>query len=268
LIIINGENAIGGCMGCEGWPIIAQVIDILRPILMFFYEFAGNFGVAIILFTIVVKVFLISLTIKQQRSMLEMQKIQPLTKTLQEKYKHDKEKLQMETMKLYKEHKINPLAGCLPMLIQMPILFSMWFVIRGITDNPALVGEMNFMFLGLNLASIPDFSTPNVLWIIPIVAAGTTYLSSKMMQTLNPATTQAEDGKNPMKSMMMFFPIFTGWIAFTFPAGVGLYWIVTNILQAATQWGASTYLKNKKTNSKTEVIEINANKNRSSGKNR
>jgi len=234
--------------------------------------FIDNFGVAIIVFTIVIKIVLVPLIYKQQKSMMNMQKIQPFLKEVQEKYKHDKEKLNMETMKLYKEHRINPMASCLPMLIQMPIMFSMWFVIRGVTDNPYLLETVNFSFLGLNLAEMPNWGpglltpSPNILWIIPLVAGLTTYLSSRIMQKFNPSPA-SPDGKNPMQAMLLFFPFFTVYIAFTFPAGVGLYWIVSNLLMTAQQFGVHKYLQ-RKSNSETEVEVINVTQNRKGRKKR
>ena len=245
----------------------------MESILEAFMGVIDNFGVAIILFTIVVKIFLIPLIYKQQKSMMNMQKIQPFLKELQEKYKHDKEKLNMETMKLYKEHRINPMASCLPMLIQMPILFSMWFVIRRVTENPYLLETVNFNFLGLNLSEIPNWGpalmtpSPNVLWVIPIVAGLTTYLSSRAIQKFAQAPMATPDGKNPMKMMMLFFPFFTVWIAFTFPAGVGLYWIVTNFLQTGQQYGVHKFLQ-RKSNSETEVDVIHVKQNRKGRKKR
>ena len=111
-----------------------------------------------------------------------------------------------------------------------------------------------------------DFWGISVLWIIPALAGATTYLSSYFMQKFSTAQPATPDGKNPMKSMMMFFPLFTVWIAFTFPAGVGFYLVVSNLLQTAQQWGVNKFLISKTTNSETEVIEVNATKNRKNRK--
>jgi len=260
--------------------VFSQIIALLRPVLEFLTVQTGNFGIALILFTIGVKIFLIPLIFKQQKSMVAMQKVQPLIKELQEKYKNDKEKLNMETMKLYKEHKVNPLASCFPMLIQMPVLFSMWFLIQEIVNDPYVYVDgirqvIDFSFLGLDLSQVPNFDMSgrnffgiDWIWIIPILAGATTYLSSRLMQKMNAgAQMTTPDGKNPMQSMMLFFPIFTLGIAFTFPAGVGLYWTISNLLQTGQQWGVNKFLKSK-SNPETEVIEVNANKNRKNRKKR
>ena len=331
------------------------------------YSIVPNYGVTIILFTIIVKIFLIPLTIKQQKSTLKMQKVQPLIQELQAKYKNDKEKLNMETMKLYKEHGANPMSSCFPMLIQMPIMLSLWFVIQapitymmGISNNdiwqlvrqlhywvytqgwvaagvaefpetlttalqgvfpyfgtsafaeygnigeataaqwraftqtqieiahylhevpeflrlsvpaygtevPDFSGVMtiDFEFLGLDMSRTPQFTSVDIMWIIPILAAGSTYLSSQLMQKLSPQPAPAgADGKNPMQNMMLIFPLITGWMSFSFPVGVGFYWIISNILQTAQQWGANAYLRTKADPTEVQIIDVT--KNRKGGKN-
>ena len=103
---------------------------VLGLILEMLYTLVQNYGISILLFTIIVKLLLLPLTIKQQKSMLKTQKLQPMLMELQKKYGNDKEKLNMETMKLYQKYKINPMSGCLPMLIQLPIIFALYWVVR------------------------------------------------------------------------------------------------------------------------------------------
>ena len=104
--------------------------DLLASIIVFFYSFTHNYGIAIILMTILIRLILYPLMQKQMVSMREMQKIQPLMKEVQERYKNDKERLNRELMALYKEHKVNPMSGCLPLIIQMPILILFFQVLR------------------------------------------------------------------------------------------------------------------------------------------
>jgi YidC/Oxa1 family membrane protein insertase len=106
------------------------IFNILGELLRWIYSFSNNFGVAVIIFTVLIRVVLLPLTIKQQKSMAHMQKIQPLLSEIQKKYKNDKEKLNEETMKLYKEYNVNPMGGCLPLLIQMPVLIAVYSVIQ------------------------------------------------------------------------------------------------------------------------------------------
>jgi len=137
-------------------------MQVMGVILRFFYNIVPNYGVSLILFTIVIKILLIPLTVKQQKSTLKMQRVQPLIKELQEKYKNDKEKLNMETMKLYKEHGANPLAGCLPMLIQMPILLSLWWVIRSpITYMMGI--DLQYLIVQLNYWIVEQVAARNLV---------------------------------------------------------------------------------------------------------
>lgn len=106
------------------------IFNILGELLRWIYSFSNNFGVAVIIFTVLIRVVLLPLTVKQQKSMAHMQKIQPLLSEIQKKYKNDKEKLNEETMKLYKEYNVNPMGGCLPLLIQMPVLIAVYSVIQ------------------------------------------------------------------------------------------------------------------------------------------
>jgi YidC/Oxa1 family membrane protein insertase len=124
----------------------------LGKFLYWIYTGVNNYGLALIVFTIIVRTALVPLTLKQYKSTAEMQKVQPLLQEIQRKYANDKEKLNQETMKLYQEHKINPAGGCLPLLIQMPILFALWQVISrplkfmlGLTDDrlAELAGQAN-----------------------------------------------------------------------------------------------------------------------------
>ena len=176
-------------------------------ILGWIYDLVPNYGVALILFTFAIKLLLLPLGLKQQKSMTKMQVIQPKLEALKEKYKNDQQKLSQETMKLYKEYNVSPMGGCLPMLIQLPILILLYRVIqqpleymlhmsgdeiktlatelgKSAKDQIVLAkaaGKINFNFLGLDLSGNPNadgwFKLP---MLIPVVAAVTTYLTSKV----------------------------------------------------------------------------------------
>lgn len=261
-------------------------MDIIKvPIgylLDWIYGFVNNYGVALILFTLAVKLILLPLTLKQQKSMTKMQKLQPKLQVLQEKYKNDQQMLSQETMKLYKEYGASPMGGCLPLLIQLPILISLYRVIYeplkymchyGADKIAALakaadvtikgnamaqidiaqkLGEINFDFFGLNLAQKPGFAMWVTL-IIPVLAAVTTYLSSKITQWMNKSdnTQKKDEPQKPQrvlsteprknaqnnapsaegmtKSMSVVMPIFTLWITYTLPMAMGVYWIASNV---------------------------------------
>lgn len=254
--------------------IISRPLGLLLNLI---YGVVENYGWSLILFTLAVKIILLPLSLKQQKSMTKMQLVQPRMTALQEKYGNDKQKLSTETMNLYKEYNISPMGGCLPMLIQLPVLFGLYYVIRepltymfgfinekiwelqalyGAGDYATQIaiakkafvaqgeGAINFDFLGLDLAGIPSFA--NNLWIIPVIAAVTTFLSSaitnwmngkdkkkdesqKPKRVLNPEAKQEPNTQNTMKTMTYFMPLMTGWIAFSFPAALGLYWAISNV---------------------------------------
>ena len=254
----------------------------LGTIMRLIYNLVNNFGVAIILFTILVRVCLLPLVIKQQKSMAHMQKMQPKLQELQKKYQYDKDKLNEETMKLYQQHKFNPMSSCLPLFIQMPILIAIYGVIQNpityILGHPvteelkaaltvlcqtpadtqlnvvAFVSNnfdkakellstiatnftadnfvMNFQFLGMNLGYTPSAAAGAypILWVMPVLAGLTTFLTSYISQKLN-AKTQTQEQASQMKSMQLIFPFMTAYFCYILPAAMGLYWIVGNIIQ-------------------------------------
>ena len=224
----------------------------------FLYGFVQNYGIAIFLFTLIVRIILLPLNIKQQKSMLKMQKISPLMTELQTKYKNDSEKLNMETMKLYQKYKISPMSGCLPMLIQFPILIALIWVIYDpgwymfhidtaaeIANHPELYQSMstqlaklqvavnsglNAKVFGINLVAIPDFKMASVLWIFPLIATGLTYLSGKISQA-QAAPAANEQAAQTNKMMTTIFPLMTLFFTFTMPVAASFYWSVSSALQ-------------------------------------
>lgn len=261
-----------------------------------------NYGIAIVIFTVVVRLIILPLTIKQYRSTANMQKVQPLLAEVQKRYKNDKEKLNQEMMKIYSEHKVNPAGGCMPLLIQMPIILSLYWVISRplyymlgksnevinklfeyvpaefakVTGNHdliilnyfstnkdklALVADMlkpeevlNLNFLGLNLGLQPTFDASKVavlgyqyfgLLLIPILAALTTYISFKIsMASQQTGAQQNQMAASMNNSMQLVMPLMTGFFAFSVPAGLGLYWIVGNLIQMLQQLYINKYVIN------------------------
>lgn len=202
---------------------IAKPLGLL---LSFLYGIVSNYGITIILFTVIVKLLMLPLTFHQMKQTKQMGEIQPKIKELQEKYKNDKEKLNIKTMELYKEYKINPLGGCLPLLIQMPIIFGLFAVLREpikYIADPSFTNAVHEAFLW-----IPDLSGPDK-WILPILAGATTYFS------MNSASSGM--AQNPtMKTMNMMFPFMIIWWGRSFPAGLTLYWVVSNLFQIVQQY--------------------------------
>lgn len=214
------------------------------------YNITGNYGIAIILFTVIVKILMLPLSIKQYKSTMEMQEIQPLVANLQNKYKNDPNKLNEQIAKIYSERKINPFAGCLLLFVQLPILWAVFMVIQKpvtymLRQNIVIPGTdvykevyyavnhqlLNFNFGFLDLGQIPTFNKP-LLWIIPILAGVTTYLASKM--SMSSQSMSPEQGAM-QKNMMTIFPVMTAYLTFLVPAGMGLYWLVSNVTQIIQQ---------------------------------
>ncbi len=217
----------------------------LNYILQAFYHL-GGYGVAIILLTIVVKAILLPLTWKQTRSMLALQRLQPEMKKLQEKYKNDKEKLGQEMMKFYKENKVNPLSGCLPLILQMPVFIALYEVLRKYVITPPIMLVGNVFTSGTSASRIIGgsakyfFSNTGFLWVknlsdrtitadpffvLIILMALTTWYSQKQVMS---------DPRQ--QKMMLIMPFLMAFIAIQLPAGVVLYWITTNVLQIVQQW--------------------------------
>ena len=173
-----------------------------------------SFGLAIILFTIIVRVILLPLSIKQSKSTAKMGAIQPEMKKVQAKYKSDPQKSQQEVMKLYKENGVNPMGGCLPMLVQMPILFALFAVFQ----------KLNMQ--GAGFLWIADLTKPDQYYILPILSAVTTYFSSKLMQP-------AGDGAQSKQSSTMNtgMAVMMGFMGLKMKGALVLYWVINNILQ-------------------------------------
>ena len=195
----------------------------------------GNYGLAIILLTILMRLIILPLSIKQTKSMIAMQKLQPQLKEIQKKFKDDREKQGQEMMKLYKENKVSPLGGCLPLLLQLPIIFAVFDVLNSLS-NPAkspyraIIGiNPNLTFLGMQIND-----NGQKLWaagdyvqliVLILLTVSTGYVSAKMMTT------------DPRQSKMMaMMPVMMGVFAWILPAGVTIYIIVTNIFTMVQQY--------------------------------
>lgn len=199
----------------------------LQQLLQFLYDLTVNaglpsYGIAIILLVIIVKTALYPLTAKQMRSMKAMQDIQPKVKEIQDKYKKTPDKMNQAMMELYRENKVNPMSGCLPLLVQMPILIALFQVLR---DFPFKVVEhASFLW-------VPTLQNPDPYYILPILTAAATYWQSKgqTVSSTNAGNSQAEQTQ---KMMLYFMPLFIGYISLQFPAGLALYWVAFSVVGA------------------------------------
>ena len=179
-------------------------------------KYVGNFGVSIIVVTILIKIALLPLTLKQDKSMKEMKKIQPELEKLKEKYANDKQMLNIKTMELYKEHKVNPLGGCLPLLLQLPILFALFGVLR----SGIIPADSSFLWLKL--------TDKDPYYILPILNGAVSFFQQKLMGSA--------DSNPQMKNMMYIFPIMMIMFSLKMPSGLQLYWLTSSILAVVQQY--------------------------------
>lgn len=198
------------------------LIDFMKTCLTYCFHFTESigypsYGIAIILLTLAIKLCLTPLTIKQLRSMKALQKVQPKMKVLQAKYKNDKERLNQELAKLYSESGVNPLSGCLPLIVQMPFLFAIFYALR---DYNYVEAYKSFLWL-------PSLGSPDPYYILPVVSAFFTWLASR-------ASGAAAQGGPQQKMMQAFMPLFIGYISLKFPSGLVIYWALSNLIQLVT----------------------------------
>jgi len=195
-------------------------------VLLQIYNIITHYGWSIIIFTLLVKLILLPLNIKQTKSMKDMQRLQPEIKKISKKYKNNKEKLNEETLKLYKTFKVNPAGGCLPLLLQFPILIGLYGTLRSpdiwVFPNGAINSvDMSFLWIG-------NLGTPDPLYILPILAALFTFITQKFM--ISATITNSDDPNAKTQKIMLYaMPIMIGYISISMPAGVALYWVVQNI---------------------------------------
>lgn len=214
-----------------GWTDI--IAKPLLYLLRFFDQYIHNYGLSIILLTILVKILFWPLTHKSYKSMKEMQKLQPRMAKIREKYKNDKQKLNQEMMSLYKTYKVNPMGGCLPMVIQIPVFFALFRVLGNcielrhapfmlwINDLSAPDRLFHFPF------SIPFMSPPYGIPVLTLLMGASMFLQQKMTPT---------PGDPTQAKIMMFLPIIFTFMFINFPSGLVLYWLINNLLSIGQQY--------------------------------
>jgi YidC/Oxa1 family membrane protein insertase len=168
----------------------------------------NEYGLAILVITIIVRLIILPLTLKQYKSSKQMQALQPELKKIREKHSTDPKKQQEETMKLFQQNGVNPLSGCFPLLVQMPVLIALY---QSILGNPN-IREHNFLWMQLG--------TPDPYYILAILAAVTTFAQQKMMQAQMP---------NNMQALLFIFPILILVMSLQFPSALVLYWVYSNL---------------------------------------
>jgi YidC/Oxa1 family membrane protein insertase len=212
--------------------IISGLANVLKPIeiglsyiIEFFYRYIPSYGIGIILLTIVVRIVLLPLTISQTRSMARMQILQPELKEIQKQYKDDPQRSQQEVMAFYKKNNVNPLAGCLPLLLQMPIFFALFQLLRDLGVKVLGAGSQTiYKFLWMDLKMMDPF------YILPILMVVTMIITSKMTQT--------DMTKTGMSNALMTYllPVVFGFISYKMQSGILVYWVTTNVWSIGQQY--------------------------------
>ncbi|HEX7594469.1 MAG TPA: YidC/Oxa1 family membrane protein insertase [Anaerolineae bacterium] len=223
------------------------IFNPMVNILLFIYVLIGNFGIAIILFTLLIRFITLPFYGVQQKAMKKQQMLSASKEwqEMQKKYAKDKEKLSQEQMRLYRENGVNPLGGCLPALIPWPIMIGLYQSITMVMGAqpeqlmelskhlyalPQLVAAVpvQSFFLGLNLAGSPT----GIGYIVPALVLASTWVQQKMMTVPNADPSAAQMNQ----SMQLMMPLFIGYISLSFPIGLSLYWIVFNIVGIGQQY--------------------------------
>ena len=243
----------------QGWqiPIITPLWNALVvgiwSVLAFIYSYVGDAGLSIIILTIAIRVLMIPLTWKQTKSMYEMQQLQPKIKELQTKYKSDPEKLQQETMKFYQDNKVNPLGGCLPLVIQMPVFIALYQVLSKVGDPAKLAAAglpvtsalakaeiARFYFILHNLALQPQqvFQAAmkggfSIMGLVPVLPYAILVVLFSLSIYIPQRMTTADKQQQRIGLIMAVMFLWFGWVA---PAGVLLYWVTSSAWQVGQQW--------------------------------
>lgn len=205
-----------------------------------------NPAVAIVVFTILIKLLTVPLTLKSLRSTRNMQRIQPLIKEVQKKYGKDKQKQQEETMRIYQQYGVNPAAGCFPMLVTLPIFFGLYSALtntithgadpnwlKPILFSSALVPYANF---SQHFLWITNLAKPDPAYVLPLLSGVFQFIQSRMAMAPRDPNSPVDPQTKMMNNMMQFMPLYIIFISLNFPAGVVIYWAVSNIFSAVQQY--------------------------------
>lgn len=243
----------------------SSFVGLLEQVLLTFQAWTLNAGVAIILFTILARLIILPLTLTSLRSSRKMQVLQPQMKELQRKYGKDPERMNQETMKMYRDNKVNPAGGCLPLILQIPVFFAVYQAVINLAQMPASEAAARSLLVGLGNAGVTttameaslnmhrlstgflwltDLGRPDALYILPVLSI----IFQLLVQLMS--TPRVQDAQQKaMTQSMLIMPIIFGYIGFTFPSGAVLYWVVGSILSvlqtyAISGWGSlANYLK-------------------------
>ncbi len=230
---------------------IDAIAEVFSEVITFIYTYIPNFGATIIILTLIVKLLTFPLNNKQIQTTKRMQKLQPEIKKIQQKYKDDKQKQNQAMSEFMKENKMNPLAGCLPLLVQFPILIGIFRILRE-PDHFLNMEEINrYLFQSgefIDLMAIPNIGFDNfisqisIYYVFPLIAGGTTFLYSKMSMPAD----------SSQKMMVYLMPAMITVFSFSFPVGLVIYWTMNNVFSIG-QHKFINYLDSKKEGKNNEV---------------
>ena len=207
---------------------IQALVDFVVHILNAIYGVVGNYGIAIIIVTVLMRIIIFPLTLKQEKSMKKMRELQPELEKIKEKYKDNPQEYQQKTAELYRESGVNPLGGCLPLLIQMPVFVALYWAFSG----NAIPADAKFLWFTLKQ---PDklFMMGNFAFnLLPILNVGVTYIQQKIMTS----ATSGQESSQQMQTMLYMMPLMMLFIFYKMPSGVTLYYLVSGALSLVQQY--------------------------------
>ena len=207
---------------------IQALVDFVVHILNAIYGVVGNYGIAIIIVTVLMRIIIFPLTLKQEKSMKKMRELQPELEKIKEKYKDNPQEYQQKTAELYRESGVNPLGGCLPLLIQMPVFVALYWAFSG----NAIPADAKFLWFTLKQ---PDrlFMIGNFAFnLLPILNVGVTYIQQKIMTS----ATSGHESSQQMQTMLYMMPLMMLFIFYKMPSGVTLYYLVSGALSLVQQY--------------------------------
>ena len=207
---------------------IQALVDFVVHVLNAIYGVVGNYGVAIIIVTFLMRIIIFPLTLKQEKSMKKMRDLQPELEKIKEKYKDNPQELQKQTAEIYRENGVNPLGGCLPLLIQMPIFVALYYAFIG----DAIPADAKFLWFTLKQPDRLFMLGKFAFNLLPILNVGVTFIQQKIMTS----ATSGQETNQQMQSMLYMMPLMMLFIFYNMPSGVTLYYLVSGALSLVQQY--------------------------------
>ena len=207
---------------------IQALVDFVVHVLNAIYGVVGNYGIAIIIVTFLMRIIVFPLTLKQEKSMKKMRDLQPELEKIKEKYKDNPQELQRGTAEIYKENGVNPLGGCLPLLIQMPIFVALYYAFIG----DAIPADAKFLWFTLKQPDRLFMLGKFAFNLLPILNVGVTFIQQKIMTS----ATSGQETNQQMQSMLYMMPLMMLFIFYNMPSGVTLYYLVSGALSLVQQY--------------------------------